>query len=196
MPQIEPHSGNGAAPPPPKEDDSPAPSFYQLTPTCLIVSPDTEYGEWEQMWQSLDQTSRSINWAIGDALLFGEANYPDSWSQVLDAQYAEQHKTALWVASRIPPTERREGFSWSSHRVTARLTAEQRAVIFDLAEEHGWTSKLIGEEAAKRYPDETRKRKKASTYPRNDPAPEEAEPEVPATERWPEPPPPISTVPE
>lgn len=194
------HHGNGAepAPAPNLSAAEPASSFYEFTPTGLIVAPDVDFAEWSQIWHGLDQTSRSINWLIGDALVYGEDHFAEHWSQVLEPQYVEQHTTALWVARKIPPPERHPELSWSTHRTTARLTKAQRAKVLDLAISDGWDSKRTGEEVAQRYPDETRKKRKKSTYPRNDPTPSpepEAEP-LPAVERWPEPPPPIEMLPE
>lgn len=151
------------------EDRQPQPAsdppIVELRPTCLVVLPGISYDEWVVVWNSLDQTSRSINWLVGDALAYGEAGFPDQWSQVVDAQYAEQYKRFLWVSSRIPVAERREALSWSAHRETAALESAERIAILDLAESKGWGSREVK--------DEVRRRREAAqpTYPSNGPPP-------------------------
>lgn len=127
------------------------PPIIELRPTCLIVCPGIEFEEWQAAWNSLDQTSRSINWLIGDALAYGEQFFPERWSQVLDAQYVEPHRGALRVALRIPPPHRREALSWSAHREAAAAeTIEERIELLDLAEANGWGSREIAAEVRRR----------------------------------------------
>lgn len=133
---------------PPADEKTP---IVEYRPTQLVICPGIDFDEWQTIWTSLDQTSRSINWLVGDALVYGANAYPDKWSQALDPKYAEAQRGVLRVSLRIPPAYRREGLSWSAHREAASAqTLEERIELLDLAEKNDWGSREIAEEIRKR----------------------------------------------
>ncbi len=142
---------------------SDSPPMVELRPTSLVILPGLSWEEWEGAWQSLDQTSRSIPWLIGDALVYAQDSFGEQWSQAVDAQYADQYGRYLRVSRLIPPAERRENFSWSAHREAAALDATERAEIFDLGEANGWRSREIRDEVQRRKAE----RQARTAYPSN-----------------------------
>ena len=119
------------------------PRIAEWRPTCLVLVPGLSFEEWQSTWNSLDQTERSINWLIGDCLLYGEDNWPEEWAQVVEGRYSEKRRGALWVSRRIPPAERRENLSWSAHRETAALEPAERRELLNMAEREKWGTREI-----------------------------------------------------
>lgn len=148
---------------PERDQDDDTTRLVEWRPTGMVICPGLSWDEWlERAWQPAAQTGKSINWAIGDALLYAEDNFPDQWSQVLDAQYAEQHRGALRVSRLIPPEHRREELSWSCHREAAAApTIEARAELLDLAETNHWGAREVAEEVAQRFPKRARRPRQA-----------------------------------
>lgn len=135
-------------------------ALWEAYETHLVVCPGLSWEEWQEKWAAVDQTHRAILWWVGDALIYAEDNFGDQWAQAVDAQYADQHRNAMWVSRQIPVSERVAGLSWSAHRETASLGAEERREILAMAKREGWGARQIAAE---------RKRRKeaAANYPRN-----------------------------
>lgn len=126
--------------------------IWKASATSLTILPGLTWEEWAEKWAAVDQTSRALKWWIGDALAYAEDNFPDRWTQAVDAEYAEQHRGAMWVSRRIPPHERIETLSWSAHREAAALDPEVRREVLALAVEQGWGARQIAEERKRRQP--------------------------------------------
>jgi hypothetical protein len=139
---------------PKPENEPPA---WEYLPCALIVVHGIAWEEWVSLWNTVEQLDKSSKWYVGDALLAGQREFNERFSQVVDAQYIHQQRGALWVSSRIPPAERREGLSWSVHREAASLSPARRKKMLDLAEANGWGSKEVIEEINRRYPDARQK---------------------------------------
>ncbi len=96
----------------------------QVTETSYIPPSDMEFQEWSHTTELLSMWVESGNWYLGDALRYGEAKWPDIYSQVMDAtrMQLDTLQRASYVATKFPP-ERRRGhpLSWSHHRVLASL---------------------------------------------------------------------------
>jgi hypothetical protein len=96
----------------------------------LLILPGVSWEEWNMIWNTCDQTSKSWQFWVGDCLLTGQREFGEQFSQVLDAKYAEQHKVPLWVCSKIEPSRRRPNVSFSAHKVIAGID--------DVAEQDRW----------------------------------------------------------
>lgn len=125
--------------------------------TGLIIRTDATFDEWLGVFEQAAATHRSINWALGDAIAFGQDRY-EQFSQVVDDKYREQHREKAWVSARVPMERRRETCSWSLHREIASLDPEDQIRWLDAAEQGEWTVKTLKDEIAKerqakeRYP--------------------------------------------
>lgn len=125
--------------------------IWEAQETGLIICPGLAWAEWYENWQALDQTQRSINWWVGDALCYAVDAYGEQWSQAVDPKYAEQNRGALRVARLIPKELRRKYLSWSCHRECASAeTIEERVELLDLAEANQWGAREISAELRKR----------------------------------------------
>ena len=124
------------------------PPIAQWRATGLILLPGATFEEWSDQFYRADQTDKSIKWILGDALVIGESRFSDTWSQVVDPKYAEQHKEKMRVAKLIPLDERRESLSWSVHRACAATEIEVRRELLNRAEAEDWDTRRMAKEVS------------------------------------------------
>ena len=100
------------------------PEGVRLTATGLIITdPDMPMEQAEVIGHVLGNMHKSIQFAIGDWLIFIEAVYPSEWSQMADLLGVSEEKCREYrrVAARVPPSLRRPNVDWSHHRAVAPL---------------------------------------------------------------------------
>jgi hypothetical protein len=114
-----------------------------LTTTGLkLTDPELPYDRFEAVGALLGRAYRSLQWAIGDWLLLGEALYGDKVyqaSEVLEMS-PEGRQQYLRCALVYPPNRRRAKLSWSHHRTLIALEPEDQDSWLDRAEAHGWSN--------------------------------------------------------
>ena len=88
-----------------------------------ITDPNLSYGEFEHLCSVLGALHEAVRFAIGDAIIQGEALYGESAYQAFEAfQLSEEAmKEYVRVAQRVPRSRRKKGLSWSHHRAVAAL---------------------------------------------------------------------------
>lgn len=104
------------------------------------LPPGLPFDRWCEILETLQAIDRSVKWALGDALLYGEATYGEDASQAYPdafsgSPYAESTlRAAAWVAERFPRGTRVPGVTWTHHRVVADLPPlEARALLQETA---------------------------------------------------------------
>lgn len=101
-----------------------------LTPTGLtLTDPDLPIGQAEAIGTLLGSMHKSVQFAIGDWLIFVEDVYPEQWSQMSELLGLSEDKRREYrrVAVRVPKSVRRANVDWSQHRAIAPLPLpEQR----------------------------------------------------------------------
>ncbi len=100
------------------------PQGVRLTATGLtITNPNMPLEEAETIGHVLGNMHKSIQFAIGDWLIFIEAVYPEEWSQMAEILGVSEEKCREYrrVASRVPKSLRRPNVDWSHHRAVAPL---------------------------------------------------------------------------
>lgn len=116
--------------------------YVTETSTGLIFAPNTPRDVWGALVTRLIRQHKRIEWAIGDAINFGEKAYGSTYDQwVQETGLAENTlATIAWVSREIEPSRRREDVGWSHHREVAGLDdpAEQDRLL-DLAADRGMT---------------------------------------------------------
>lgn len=112
-------------------------AIAQWLPNGIVFQAGITFDDWLAEWNKADATQQAIQWVIGDILAYGENNF-ENWDQVIDPEFAEQHRQKLWVSKAIPLEQRWEGFSYSFHRELARLDREARDGWFRRAKAEGW----------------------------------------------------------
>lgn len=116
-------------------------AYITETPTGLAFAADTPIEVWSGLVTWLLRAHKRLEWAIGDALAFGEHHYGETYAQWADETGLAENTLATmkWVAGAIEPLRRREGVGWSHHREVAALPAAAQDRLLDCAAEQGLT---------------------------------------------------------
>jgi hypothetical protein len=110
--------------------------------TGLSFADDTPFEVWGFLIERLVRQSKRIEWAIGDAIRFGEQAYGDDrYTQWIEETGLSENTltTYRWVAERIDPLRRRKDVGWAHHREVASLPAPVQETLLDRAESAGMT---------------------------------------------------------
>jgi hypothetical protein len=108
------------------------PDAVSVTDVGLEFRKDIEYDQWLTLMATLQQLSTAFQFAIGDALNYGQKRYGEKYAQAMDATGCAYQSLAnwSWVASNVPIDNRVAGLSWTHHRLVAHIgTAEQKAIL-------------------------------------------------------------------
>jgi site-specific DNA-methyltransferase (adenine-specific) len=126
--------------------------YVTETTTGLVFAENTPVEVWGPLTERLIHQHKRIEWAIGDALQFGERRYGDTYT-------AWAHETGLsentlatikWVAGKIESSRRREDVGWSHHREAAALDVpEDQDAVLDEAADQGMTRHELRERVKK-----------------------------------------------
>ncbi len=97
---------------------------YTLSEIGLqLTDPDLGFEDFEAICYMLGALHEAVRFAIGDAIVQGEALYGEAAYQAFERfQLSEEAmKEYVRVAQRVPRSRRRKGLSWSHHRAVAAL---------------------------------------------------------------------------
>ena len=119
----------------------------QFTKQSLIIDPTISYEEWVKIGKFLSTVEGVCSLWRGDWLNFGEHSY-EEWTQEFDP-HNDTTRHALWnsksIATRVPPSRRRESINPSVYGEIAYLDETQQEEIMDIVEEKHLTIKDIRE---------------------------------------------------
>ena len=103
-----------------------------------LTDPDLPYEEFEHICFVLGALHQAVRFAIGDAIIQGEALYGHSAFQAFERfQLSEEAmREYVRVAQRVPRSRRRKGLSWSHHRAVAAL---------DPPEQKEWLARAVND---------------------------------------------------
>lgn len=106
---------------------------------------------WLQLGEYLKLMDKSVHWWLGDLLNYGEQNYGEMYTQVLDeSDYAYQTlRDDKWVASKIELSLRKDNLSFSHHVRVADLDPEDQKYWLDKAEEENLSVRELRKEINK-----------------------------------------------
>lgn len=126
--------------------------YVTETTTGLIFSDDTPIEVWGALTERLIRQQKRIEWAIGDALQFGERRYGDTYAQWVEQTGLAENTLATikWVAGAIERSRRREDVGWAYHREVASLPIPEQEKALDAAETAGMTRYELRQEVRKR----------------------------------------------
>lgn len=116
-------------------------AYVTETPTGLSFAADTPLEILGPLIVRLVREEKRIQWAIGDAINFGETNFPGMYEQWVEETGLSENtlSTMRWVAERIDPLRRRKDVGWSHHREVAALPAPVQDRLLDRAADKGMT---------------------------------------------------------
>lgn len=111
------------------------PDAVSVTDVGLQFNHDIEYDQWLRLMATLQQLTTAFQFAIGDALNYGQKRYGEKYAQAMDATGCAYQSLAnwSWVASHVPITNRVAGLSWTHHRLIAHIGTEQQKQLLESA---------------------------------------------------------------
>lgn len=114
---------------------------FQFKQMELVIEGKHTIEEWLDAGRLLTGMESSLNWWIGDWLVFGEHTYGQKYSQ---AEAVTQHrqdylKACNFVSSKVPSANRIHGLSWSHHREVATLSPSDQKKWLNKAMENEWS---------------------------------------------------------
>jgi hypothetical protein len=114
-------------------------SRVSLTSVGLTFATDLQFDEWMSLMETLTRMETAFQFAIGDALIWGEARYGERYSQAMEATGLTYQALAnmVWVARKVPIQNRKEGLSWTHHRVVASVEPDDQPGLLNMALEQG-----------------------------------------------------------
>jgi len=133
------------------------PDAVSVTDVGLEFRKDIEYDQWLTLMATLQQLSTAFQFAIGDALNYGQKRYGEKYAQAMDATGCAYQSLAnwSWVASHVPLDNRVAGLSWTHHRLVAHLGTSEQKNVLESAKSRGisvteFERELKGEEEEKK----------------------------------------------
>jgi hypothetical protein len=80
------------------------PDAVSVTDVGLEFRKDIEYDQWLTLMATLQQLSTAFQFAIGDALNYGQSRYGEKYAQAMDATGCAYQSLAnwSWVSSKVP----------------------------------------------------------------------------------------------
>jgi len=115
---------------------------FTATPTGLIVTAPVPYEVWEAYGGALRRVESSLQWVIGDWLVYGEDTYGEKYAQatsVWPGKSIERIKRYAWASQCVPKFLRKQSLSWSHHLEVGALDSADQKMWLDRAEKEGWS---------------------------------------------------------
>jgi hypothetical protein len=93
------------------------------------------YDEWAAIGPALGRASRSLAWAIGDWLNYGEWRWGEMYAQAADdtGLSVGRLRNLKWLASQVPYENRIPGLSLSHHEAVAPLPSDEQRKLLQAA---------------------------------------------------------------
>lgn len=112
------------------------PLHGEVTETSYLLPDGLAFDDWAAEGPVLVAMAQSALWWLGDWIAYGEHAYGEKYAQAVEATgLANQTlRNAVWVASKIPPQDRRAKVPWSHHRAAASLKPNDRRALLKRAE--------------------------------------------------------------
>ena len=111
---------------------------FVLIESELKVTSIPDEGDWTAVANELIQMQRSINWWLGDLIVYGEAQIGDEIYQYFPEGVSESLLTRCAAVSKAYPSgERNPAVSWTHHYLAAGLPVQIRRAALRRAEVEG-----------------------------------------------------------
>jgi hypothetical protein len=111
---------------------------FQFSPTGLIAPETIEQAAWENVGALLFRLEGSIQWLIGDWLVYGEGVHYGELEQFAE-EIGREYKTLrnyMVVCRAIDLSRRRDNVSWGHHEAVTKYEADVQDYCLAYAEEH------------------------------------------------------------
>ncbi len=111
------------------------------TRTGLFLKRGLSFEEWAQVGRHVRLVHDASCWWVGDWLAYGEHEYGCRYRDAVDVTGFDYQtlRNRAWVASRFPPSRRREALSFAHHAEVTSLPESEQDAWLDRAFVHGWS---------------------------------------------------------
>ncbi len=116
-------------------------AYVTETPTGLVFAESTPLEVWAGLTTRLLRQRKVLEWALADAINFGEKRYGEVYSQWVEETGLTKHTLTniAAVGRRVEMSRRRENVSFSHHAEVAYLPVDRQERLLEAAEDAGWT---------------------------------------------------------
>lgn len=123
------------------------PPSVHISTVGVTFTEDISEADWSRLLQVLARTEDAVQFAIGDALNYGESKYGETYSQAMDATGRTYQALAnyVWVSRAVPMEVRNPNLSWTRHRIVAKLPPNEQRDMLTAAENNQWTVDELAE---------------------------------------------------
>lgn len=125
-----------------------------LTSVGLTFIGSVTFDEWLGLMSTLVRMETAFQFAIGDALIYGESRFGEKYSQAMDVTGLSYQTLAnlTWVSKHVPQSNRVDGISWTHHRVIASVDVEDQRGFLEMAKEKRMSAVDLSEHITGRQP--------------------------------------------
>jgi len=123
------------------------PAGCELVKTGLQIQGHLLFDQWNEIGDNLRKVESGVMWWLGDWLNYGEMEFGEKYSQVLDqTDYSYGTlRNASWVASKVAFVIRNDKLSFSHHAQVADLPEAEQKKWLGRAEKENWSVKELRE---------------------------------------------------
>ena len=116
-------------------------AYVTETPTGLAFDPTTPIELWAALVTRLQRQSKVIEWALADAINFGDQAFGEMHAQWVDETGLAKRtlQNIARIGREIPPARRRADVSFSHHAEVITLPISEQEALLDRAESAGMT---------------------------------------------------------
>ena len=117
------------------------PNSVHISDVGVSFTADIPYDDWFKLMATISRLETAMQFAIGDALNYGQRKYGEKYAQAMEATGHSYQALAnyAWVSNAIPMLMRQPSLSWTHHRVVARLEPSEQGTALMLAQSNDWT---------------------------------------------------------
>lgn len=125
-----------------------------LTSVGLTFIGAITFDEWLGLMATLVRMETAFQFAIGDALIYGESRFGEKYSQAMDVTGLSYQTLAnlTWVSKNVPLSNRVDGVSWTHHRVVASVDTEDQRSFLEMAKDKRLSSVDLSEHITGKQP--------------------------------------------
>ena len=123
------------------------PDNVHVSEAGIRFTGDLSYEHWEHLMTVLVKMETAFQWALGDALNYGEGRYGEKYTQAMELTGHTYQSLAnySWVARNIPMHVRNPLLSWTHHRVVCKLSTDEQERLLTEAFQKQWSVDVLGD---------------------------------------------------
>jgi hypothetical protein len=123
------------------------PTSVRISDVGVTFTEDIAFQDWSRLMETLSRMETAFQFAIGDALAYGQTAYGEKYSQAMDSTGHSYQALAnyCWVSKSVPIEVRQPGLSWTHHRIVAKLPPDEQESMLTASVHNEWTIDQLAE---------------------------------------------------